>query len=628
MKGEPKDIKTIFSEALEKEDRAEREAYLDRACGDNSSLLQKVKNLIKEHEQAEASDFLRDSPLVVSIGNTSLPMEAPGTVIGPYRLLEVIGEGGMGVVYRAEQLEPFQRIVALKIIKPGMDTKQVLQRFEAERQVLALLNHSYIAKIFDAGATESGRSYFVMEYIEGKPINKYCDAKGLGIDERLKLFRQVCEAIQYAHQKGIIHRDIKPSNILVTEQEGQAQPKVIDFGIAKALEHTSTERILFTEYGNFIGTPEYMSPEQAGMNSHDIDTRTDVYSLGILLYELLTGSLPFDPKTLRQAALEEIQRIICNQEPIRPSIILTKIGNNAQEIAQRRSTNTKILSKKLLKELEWIPLKALRKEPERRYQSVAEFSEDVHRYLEGIALIAGPESISYRLEKSVRRHTRPIVAATVIIAAVSGLILYNAISTHRTIHKLVSEAQDLMQAGSYTKAEESFAKILALDENHIAAQEGISQARDYQELDDDLMLAEQYIKESRFDMALGLALSAQKRFTNNQRVDQLVRQARGTTTLSVKFDLGEITNATLRKITEGTETSVVNLPIGALISSQGVDIEPGWYWLRINDGVVELKIEELHPKYIKGLANIFRRHQQRRAKFQFSHFGAVTSQKL
>lgn len=284
-----------------------------------------------------------------------------GTQIGPYKLLSVLGEGGFGIVYRAEQKQPVRRQVALKVIKPGMDSKQVIGRFEAERQALALLDHPNIARVFDAGATENGRPYFVMEYVKGTPITEYCDRNKLDIQERLELFIQVCEAIQHAHQKGIIHRDIKPSNILVSQQEEKAVTKVIDFGVAKAIHQPLTERTLFTQQGQLIGTPEYMSPEQAELTKEDIDTRSDIYSLGVLLYELLTGILPFEKDTLYQAAFDEILRVIRVEDPPRPSTRLLSLGEQATQIAASRRTDIRTLAVRLNKELEWIPLMAMRK---------------------------------------------------------------------------------------------------------------------------------------------------------------------------------------------------------------------------------------------------------------------------
>jgi serine/threonine protein kinase len=312
------DIKTIFADTLEKRTLAERSAYLSVACRGDTALRQRVEALLRAYE--EATD-VPDTP-IVSLEvpqQETLLTEGPGTVIGRYKLLEKIGEGGMAIVYMAEQTEPIRRKVALKIIKLGMDTRQVIVRFEAERQALALMDHSNIAKVLDAGATDTGRPYFVMELVQGVWITEYCDQNSLSTKDRLELFIQVCQAVQHAHQKGIIHRDIKPSNVMVTHHDGKPVPKVIDFGIAKATNQKLTEKTLFTRYAHLIGTPAYMSPEQAELSDLDIDTRSDIYSLGVVLYELLTGTTPFSKEELREAGYVEMQRVIREQEPVKPS---------------------------------------------------------------------------------------------------------------------------------------------------------------------------------------------------------------------------------------------------------------------------------------------------------------------
>ena len=343
------------------------------------------------------------------------PANGPHERIGHYRLLQKIGEGGMGEVYAAEQEEPIRRQVALKIIKHGMDTKEVIARFESERQALAMMDHPCIAKVFDAGATEHGRPYFVMEYVQGVPITEHCDTNRLGIRERLELFTRVCEGVQHAHQKAIIHRDIKPSNILVTIQGDKALPKIIDFGVAKATSQRLTERTMFTELGRLIGTPAYMSPEQAEMSGQNIDTRTDIYSLGVVLYELLVGALPFDPQELHEAGFDEIRRRIREDEAPRPSTRLSTLGENSALSARKRRTEPAALSRRLRGDLDWITMKALEKDRTRRYESPTELAKDIVRYLNDEPVLASPPSTTYRARKFIRRHKVGVGAVTAFL---------------------------------------------------------------------------------------------------------------------------------------------------------------------------------------------------------------------
>ena len=422
MADKPKDIEAIFNAAVKKATEAERSAYLDAVCGDDNALRNRVEALLKAHQQA--GDFLK---IPASDANVTIDspaqIEGPGTKIGRYELLELIGEGGMGLVYLAEQKEPVKRRVALKIIKPGMDSKQVIARFEAERQTLALLEHSNIAHVFDAGTTEAGRPYFVMEYVEGKSITKYCDQQKLSVEERLGLFRQVCEGVHHAHQKGIIHRDIKPSNILVTVRGQRAVPKIIDFGIAKAITQPLSGKTAYTEHGQLLGTPEYMSPEQAEMAYQDVDIRSDIYSLGVLLYELLAGVPPFDAERLREGGIDHIQKVICEEEPRTPSARLTSLGDTAKAVAESRGTQIITLTRRLHRELEWIPMKAMQKDRTRRYRSASELSDDIQNYLSGTPLIAGPESTIYWARKFVRKHAGSVTMVVLVgVAIVVGLV--------------------------------------------------------------------------------------------------------------------------------------------------------------------------------------------------------------
>ena len=451
-----KQIEDIYHGALQKGPGNARAAYLTEACGENAELRSQVEALLRADEQA--GDFLEVPALDGDATFDTSPLsEGPGTVTGRYKLLERIGEGGMAVVYMAEQAEPIRRKVALKIIKLGMDTRQVIARFEAERQALALMDHPNIARVFDAGATEAGRPYFVMELVTGISITAYCDANHLSTGDRLALFVQVCHAIQHAHQKGIIHRDIKPSNVMVTIHDGRPVPKIIDFGIAKATNQRLTEKTLFTRYAHLLGTPAYMSPEQAELSDQDVDTRADIYALGVLLYELLTGTTPFTEEELRKAGDIEMRRVIREQEPLKPSTKLTALGDLSTEIAKRRKSTPNLLHKTLRGDLDWIVMKCLEKDRARRYETAHTLAEDVERHLKNEPILAGSPGMFYHLEKFVRRHrSRLLTAATAMMLAV-GLVI-TAVESWRTSRlewakgKALPRIEELVRAGEISSA--------------------------------------------------------------------------------------------------------------------------------------------------------------------------------
>jgi eukaryotic-like serine/threonine-protein kinase len=471
-----KSLQILFNAALERSDAAERARFLDEACGADAALRERVEKLLRAQEEVGA--FMAQpsrKPAGLDLhqtGRVVIPLtEKPGDLIGRYKLLQQIGEGGCGVVYMAEQEEPVRRRVALKVIKLGMDTKQVIARFEAERQALALMDHPHIARVLDAGATDTGRPYFVMELVRGTKITEFCDENNLSTEERLKLFMEVCQAIQHAHQKGIIHRDIKPSNILVTINDGVPVPKVIDFGIAKATAGRLTNQTLFTAFEQFIGTPAYMSPEQAVMTSLDIDTRSDIYSLGVLLYELLTGSPPFDQKELLAAGLDEMRRTIREVEPAKPSTRLTQelVAADVSPLKSHPESgrNVRADSRRLLQEvkgdLDWIAMKCLEKDRSRRYETANALAMDIRRHLENEPVVARPPSRWYEFQKTVRRHKFGFAAATALILV---LMLGVAISTWQAAR--ATKAENLANNRLAEVAAERDAKEQALQEAEAA----------------------------------------------------------------------------------------------------------------------------------------------------------------
>ncbi len=443
----------LFHRALALPD-AERAALLDRECPGDPELRQAVAQLLEIHGSADSVLRSAAPELAATVALTPPRAdEKPGDWIGRYKLLEKIGEGGFGTVYMAAQEEPVRRRVALKVIKLGMDTREVVARFEAERQALAMMDHPNIAKVLDGGATDTGRPYFVMDLVKGLPITTYCDQRQLSTRARLELFILVCQAVQHAHQKGVIHRDLKPSNILVTEQDDRPVPKVIDFGVARATQARLTEKTLFTHFNQAIGTPAYMSPEQTGLANLDIDTRSDVYALGVLLYELLTGRTPFDAKKLLEAGYEGIMRMIREVEPPKPSTRLSTLSvPELVELGGRRQEEPRRLGASVEGDLDWIVMKALEKDRTRRYETATNFAQDLQRHLDSEPVTARPPSAVYRLQKLARRHRGAFVAATVTFTA---LVFGLSLATYLFLRE---RAAHEVAAAATRKAEEANAR--------------------------------------------------------------------------------------------------------------------------------------------------------------------------
>ncbi len=448
MTSQQLDEERIFHIAREISSEAARREYLEQICAGDAALHERVEALLKVHDDEQS--FLKSDGALAPTVDLGKPLEKVGVTIGRYKLMEQLGEGGMGTVFVAQQERPIRRKVALKLIKPGMDSKSVVARFEAERQALAMMDHPNIAKVLDAGTTESGRPYFAMELVKGVLITEYCDRNRLTIPERLELFIQVCQAIQHAHQKGIIHRDIKPSNVLVTLHDGQPVPKVIDFGVAKALNARLTDKTIYTEHLQVVGTLLYMSPEQAELSGLDVDTRSDIYSLGVLLYELLTGTTPFRKAQLDQAGFDEQRRIICDQEPQRASARISNLGETATAVAEQRQTDARKLQEAVQGELDCVVLMSLDKDRTRRYESAGAFAEDLMRFLNGDPVNAHPPSLGYRFRKYVRRN-RGLVAATTLILV--SLVLGLSASLYG-MGKAMTLAKDLKEQLEQTRRAE------------------------------------------------------------------------------------------------------------------------------------------------------------------------------
>ncbi|HEX5054000.1 MAG TPA: serine/threonine-protein kinase, partial [Planctomycetota bacterium] len=458
-------LRRLFEAAIELP-AAARTTFLDKKCNTDLGLKHRLQAMLALADEATFVLPAGAGQAATPAPAPAAPQEGPGTRIGPYKLLQQIGEGGFGAVFLAEQEQPVQRRVALKIIKLGMDTRQVVARFEQERQALAMMDHANIARVLDAGATDSGRPYFVMELCKGDPIVAFCDKHHLTIAERLELMVQVCNAVQHAHGKGVIHRDLKPSNILVGTQDGRPQAKVIDFGIAKATSQKLTDKTLFTEHQQVIGTLQYMSPEQAE-GSLDIDTRTDVYSLGVLLYELLTGSTPFDKRVLQNSMYSEIQRMIREVEPHKPSTRISDSRAQLVSLAAHRRVEPKRLGTLVRGELDWIVMKALEKDRTRRYETANGLALDLRRFLAGEAVLAAPPSAAYRLRKLLRRNKGAVAAAaavaTALLAGVVGFAWQAQLAQHERDQAVVARQAEAQERGKADQlaAAESRQRLLA-----------------------------------------------------------------------------------------------------------------------------------------------------------------------
>ncbi len=527
--------KSLFLSLIGLASESERNAYLDEQCGSNIGIRQELLELLR-HDR-EGGSFLAKPAFEPDAFGPSQTLdetvigEAPKIdvashpMIGPYKLLEQIGEGGMGTVFHAQQSKPIRRKVALKIIKLGMDTGQVVARFEAERQALALMDHPNIAKVLDAGATEQGRPYFVMELVKGIPITDYCDREKLNTDQRLTLFIDVCHGVQHAHQKGIIHRDLKPSNILITLHDGKPVVKIIDFGIAKAIDQELTERTLVTQVSQMIGTPLYMSPEQAEVSGLDIDTRSDVYSLGVLLYELLTGTTPFDSETLKQAGFDEMRRIIREDEPVKPSERISTLAvASLSTISEQRKVDPRKLSHSIRGELDWIVMKALEKDRARRYESASAFAADVERYLSDEPVQACPPALGYRVQKYLKRHRTGLswgLVGVVVLTGCGALLGYSSYREAARIDRVrervelaMREVETAIAAGDLSLAQKPMTEATALVSQNQLSASGF--AARVAELSADLQ--KRHKDQARYEELLASARDAQDRMTYSKEL--------------------------------------------------------------------------------------------------------------
>lgn len=513
--------RAIFLQAIDEEDPVDRLAYLESACGGDLRLRESVEALLVAHEQPAA---LLDHPIVSDASHPAFheivsddTIDHLGMMIGPFRLMEQIGEGGFGLVFVAEQEQPVRRRVALKILKPGSASKEVLARFESERQAVAMMNHPNIAQIFDAGVTSDHRPYFVMELVRGLPITDFCDHQKMSVRERLHLMIDICFAVHHAHQKGIIHRDIKPSNVMVTLHDGKPVAKVIDFGVAKAIGNKLTDQTVYTRFLSMIGTPLYMSPEQAEMSGLDVDTRSDIFSLGVLLYELLAGTTPFDRSRMDSAGLDEIRRIIREEEPLRPSNRVTTQAKTLSTVADQRGLGTHRLVSTLEGDLDWIVMKALEKDRTRRYDSAASLADDIHRYLNGEPIFARPPSALYQFQKFARRYRAVIITAglvgcsLILGTAVSVWQMSKAIAAQRKLGQfaenltrssvLVASGQTHADAGRYRDAARDYDAAVSIQPTYFLPR--IQRAQLYSEL----FLWTEAAEDYRFVLNSGVATS-------------------------------------------------------------------------------------------------------------------------